>query len=106
MPEISIRISASSSTIRMSCAIATLFLLSFFDGYGRRGDFNSGNNQADPGADALRAVLKLEFTAMVLHDLLDDGEPQAGALGSRGDVGLGQPVPFFLRQALAVVGDN
>src|SRR3954469_2152448 len=106
IPAISMRISASSSTIRISCAIATLFLLYIFGGHGRRGNFGLGNNQTNLRSDAGGPVFEHEFSAMILHYLLDDGEPEAGALGPRRDIGFGQPVALLLRQSLAVIRDD
>src|SRR3954462_9357370 len=49
-------------------------------------------------------VLELDLAEMLLDDLLDDGEAEAGALGAGGHVGLGHPRPFG-RQADAGVTD-
>jgi hypothetical protein len=42
---------------------------------------------------------------MVVDDLLDDGETEAGALLAHGHIGLKQPVPVFTGQPTAVVDD-
>ena len=53
---------------------------------------------------AAGAVLELDLAEMLLDDLLDDGEAEAGALGAGGHIGLGHPRPLG-RQADAGVGD-
>jgi hypothetical protein len=42
---------------------------------------------------------------MIVNDLLDDGEAEAGALVAHGHVRLKQPVPVFTGQTAAVVDD-
>src|SRR5690348_12165297 len=103
MPAIKRRISASSSTIRMSCAID---LAEPRSGQGpdvgcrRRspGDENELHRGATAGT-----VAKNKIAAMVFHDLLDDGETEASAFGASGDIGLRQPVALGPRQASPVV---
>src|SRR5580700_12191114 len=97
------RMSASSSTIRMSCAmrdfaqIGRLFWIGAPGGAGLRHE-----DQAHPSADRL-GIFQKQLALVIFHDLLDDGEPQAGTLGSRRDVGLGQSLAAALRQAFAIV---
>src|SRR5580658_1461666 len=120
MPATSIRMSASSSTIRMSCAMNDhfRFLLRLtlrerslrvalrqggaaFHRVGR----TRGEDQADL-RPAIAAILEYQFARMVFHDLLDDGKPQPRPLGAGRDIRLGQGLPALPRQALAVVLDH
>src|SRR5476651_2216228 len=55
---------------------------------------------------ATLAVLEQQRAAMVFHDLLDDREPQPGALAACRHIRLGQAVAAFPRQALAIVLDD
>src|SRR5215470_9840003 len=103
MPEMSIRISASSSTTRMSCAMAhrvlgarSRHLLNRFvrraAGRGsRHARLFKRKYEAHPGATAF-AILENQPAAVILHDFLNNGEPQSGALGPGRDIGLGQPI--------------
>ena len=50
-------------------------------------------------------VEQLDAAAMLLHDLADDREAEAGAPLARRHVGLEQPLAVLAREALAVVGD-
>src|SRR5689334_10346512 len=103
MPEISIRMSASSSTIRMSCAMDDRPRLGF-DALRRRLLDPAGEHETDARA-AARRILEPELAAVILHDLLDDRQAEAGALGAGRDVGLGQAIAPLDRQPLAVVVD-
>src|SRR5579871_6594230 len=106
MPLIPILMSASSSTIRMSCAMNHRFRLlqpralrrSLAERCRRRED------QADPGP-AARAVVEQQFACVVFHDLLHDGKTKPGTLVPCRDVRLRQALPPMLRQALAVILD-
>ena len=51
----------------------------------------------------LRCVAQFEAPAVLFQDAADDGEPKAGALLARRDIGLEQTGAVFLRQADAVV---
>src|SRR5258707_11087082 len=103
MPEISIRMSSSSSTIRMSCAMRDRPRLDLA-ALRRRFLHAAPEHQADPRA-AARRVLETQLASVVLHDLLDDRQPQPRAFGPRRDVGLGQPLPSLRWQAAAIVVD-
>src|ERR1700746_3059616 len=100
--------SASSSTIRMSCAMGNrtqipgrrLVRFGSDDRPGLAGEY-----QPNPGAAPL-AVFQHQFSLMIFHDLLDDGEAQSGALRARRHIGLGKPLTALLRQALAVILDD
>ena len=46
------------------------------------------------------------MAVMVFHDFFDDGEPEPGALGAHGNVGLGQLFAVILGKAAAVVFDG
>src|SRR6185295_12019351 len=93
MPATSSRISASSSTMRMSDPAMLL---------ARR-----RKPQPHPCAAAafgdLRRIGQLDAAAMLLENAADDGETKPGPLLARGDVRLEQPVAVLLRQTGAVV---
>src|SRR5688572_12086229 len=113
MPSIWARMSGSSSTIRISCAMlsaphAAIGCL----GFRRRRRCAAAaaaflpprQEQHRARASALSGVFEAQLPAVVLHDLLHDGKAEAGALGLVRDVGLGEAVAFVaLRQADAVV---
>src|SRR5665213_1888440 len=112
MPLISARMSASSSTTRMSCAMRGFHSAGFgigirtgigFGGVGAR--FEALEAQGDARA-AAAAILERQLPTMVLHDLLHDRQAQAGTAGARRDVRLGQAVALLLRQAAAIVLDG
>src|SRR5947209_20408024 len=99
--------SASSSTIRMSCAMGNRTQLGGgigLDGASGGAAF-TGENKPHSRAPRL-AILQHQLSQMIFHDLLDDGEAQAGALGAGCYVGLGQALAILPRQALAVVLDD
>jgi hypothetical protein len=52
-----------------------------------------------------RRIMELEPPAVVLDDLLDDSEAEAGALLARRHIGLEQPLPVLARQTPAIVDD-
>src|SRR5579883_2830653 len=99
------RISASSSTIRMSCAMADGTHLPLLVRQIRPAALAERKNQADPRPDRL-AVLENQLPLVIFHDLFDDGETQARPLGARRHIGLGQTLAALLRQTLAVVLDD
>src|SRR5215472_14942050 len=97
--------SASSSTIRMSCAMGYRAQLG---GFGGRADGRmrlAGKNQRDPSS-ARFPILQQQFPLVIFHDLLDDSEPQAGALRAGRHVRLGQALAVLARQAFSVVLDR
>src|SRR3989304_2182192 len=101
MPAINSRMSASSSTMRMSRAMREgripVPVVGFADG---------AQLKYQPGRRAAAGpVVQDQVAAMVLHDFLDDGKPQAGPLRARRDIGLGQAVAVARRQAATVVLD-
>src|SRR5271165_5928068 len=102
------RISASSSTIRMSCAIAdrTQFhgLVDCVETL-RSTNLRGGETETDAGALRL-PVFQHQLSLMIFHDLFDDGQTQAGAFCPGRNVRLGQLLAALLREALAVVLDN
>src|SRR5262245_60308958 len=112
------RMSASSSTIRMSEGIYCSFTLersgAAGDGGGRRlllrGAVRGVRRQTDADERAVRAarrrrgILEAQGAVVLLDALLHDGEAEAGALVALGgDVGLGQPGAVLPRQAGTVV---
>ena len=71
----------------------------------RRGCGGQDQHGACPGARL--AVLQHQPSAMVLHDLLDDGKAKAGSLRLVGDIGLGQAGAFLtFRQTQPVILDH
>src|SRR5271154_6237662 len=106
-PAINIRMSASSSTIRMSCAMADR--IQFHWHGGRRGAADdlrlAGEDQPHPSAAGF-AIRQHQLPMMIFHDLLHDGEAQPGAFRTGRDVGLGQALAVVPRQAFAIVLDG
>src|SRR5271166_866682 len=107
------RMSGSSSTIRISCAMGHLHAVGAvgFVVYAGRGSIltpgsRNRQDQADAGAGPVCAVFQQDGTAMVLQDLLDDGEAEAGALGLVRHVRFRQSGTVFLGQADAVIADG
>src|SRR5215217_4750891 len=114
MPAISVQMSRSSSTMRISWPMTLQTVRDLTSGSlcGRcvrtyRRDFLrvTPEYQTDTCAATL-AVIQGEIAAMIFHDLLDDGEAQARTFAARGHIGLGEPLAAFLGQALAVVVDD
>src|ERR1700722_19113029 len=107
MPEIRSLMSSSSSTTRISDAISDPFLLiftSFFSLDLLRERECQGHFRALPFTRiAPSRITKGDFAPMVFHDLAHNRQAQTRALGAGGDIGLGQPVPMFRRQAHAIV---
>src|ERR1700761_8243414 len=102
------RISASSSTIRISCAMADRALchglircIETLRGANLRG----GKMETDAGALRL-PILQDQLSVMIFHDLLDDGQTQACALCPRGDIRLRQLLAPMLWQAFPIVFNN
>src|SRR5262249_35860740 len=98
------RMSASSSTTRMSCAMEDLLRL-----HGHRcralrlfARLPRWEDQLYAGPAAL-PVLQDQLAPMLLHHLFHDREAEPCALGARGHVRLGQALASFLGQATAVV---
>src|SRR3989442_15418023 len=102
------RMSASSSTIRMSCAMAGRVqfhgLVSLIQTlWGSR--FRGGKDEPDPWPLRL-PIFQHQLSQVIFHDLFDDGETQAGSFRPGRNVWLGQPLAALLRQALTVVLDG
>src|SRR5690606_13221527 len=105
------RISASSSTISMSCAMGSRPLPEI--GIGRVGlsvvmlrrDSLSLGAKPPHARPTTRALPQSGTATTTLHDLFDDCEAKPGAFLSGRDIRLGQPVTFFLRQSLAIILD-
>src|SRR3546814_2808758 len=96
MPVISIRMSASSSTMRISLAMpGSSFHRRHHDAFlglsaaTFRHIFAQGENETDDGAAAL-AVAQKQVAAVILHDLLHNCQPKSSAALARRHVGLGQ----------------
>ena len=109
MPAISVQMSGSSSTMRMSGAMRPSLTGSRII-VRRSGTADAISSrlpeyQTDARAATL-AVVQREIAAVIFHDLLDDRETQAGALAARRHVGLGQALAPLLRQAVAIVLDD
>src|SRR5271154_1483372 len=97
MPAISMRMSASSSTIKMSCAMKLTQPRSSGDARARACAGFGCEDQLHRRT-ASGAVVQYQIAAVILHDFLDDRETETGSFGSRRDVGLGQPMPLILGQ--------
>src|SRR5579875_1555479 len=105
MPQMRVRMSASSSTTSMSCAMGSLPLDTL--GLAGLGNARIGACELQGHARAAAvAVLETQLAAVVLHDLLDDRQTEAGAAGARRHVGLGEPVALLMRQPDAIVLDH
>src|SRR5579872_1100148 len=102
MPHISVRMSASSSTTRMSFAMPLGFYLS--DRL-RRGFYLGRMEHKSYARTAAIAILEHQLAMMVFHDFLDDRKPQSRAFGMRRHIGLDQAVAALARQAAAVILD-
>src|SRR5262245_25431149 len=110
MPATSSRISASSSTIRISDDMAHLSVACGFADFGGSlfvgGTFGA---EAQPGpspsAVPVGSIIELDASAVLLEDAADDREPEAGTLLARRHIGLEQAVAVLLRQTGAVVDD-
>src|SRR5271167_831950 len=101
------RMSASSSTIRMSCAMSNRTQLQRLGGGVRtfRRAGLGGEDQPDPRP--LRfPIFQHQLSPVIFHDLLDDGEAQTRPLRPRRYIGLGQSLTALARQAFAVVLDD
>src|SRR5690606_2362103 len=111
IPATSSRMSSSSSTIRISDAISDLLNSSFVSlvpacsGIRCRGRQDQADHSPLPVMKICRRVVQFEPTAMVLDNLLDDGEAKSRALVAGRHIGLQQPLPVFTREALSVVDD-
>src|SRR5258706_7900711 len=99
--------SASSSTTSMSCAMENLLSSDGLRGRAFRllARPDRREDQLHPRAAAL-PIFQDQLSPVLLHDLLDDREPEARALCAGRDVGLGQALAAFLGQAAAVVLDH
>src|ERR1043165_6041342 len=114
MPAISVQMSRSSSTMRISWPMTLQTVRDLTGGSlcGRcvrtyRRDFLRvpPEYQTDTSPATL-AVIQGEIAAMIFHDLLDDREAEARPLAARGHIGLREPLTAFLGQTLAVVVDD
>src|SRR5450830_56940 len=109
MPATRSRISASSSTIRISPDMLLLVYRLLFFELGRFRLAGGGKLHPHPGAalprDPVGGIAQLNAAAMILDNSSDDGETQPRALFARGDIRLEQPAAIFLRQADSVVDD-
>src|SRR5580700_10198552 len=104
MPEIRSRISPSSSTTRISDAINDPFLLIFTSSL-LLGLLREGECEGDFCSLPILGIAQTYLAAMVFHDLAHNRQSQPGAFGAGGDIGFGEPVPVFGRQAHAIIGD-
>src|ERR1700694_2199984 len=108
MPDTSSRMSASSSTMRMSSAMGSSIRCELRGLGSRRGlglvRAHGFRREAQPhpgsalAGDLFGGIAELDASAVVLQDAAYDGEAQAGALLAGGDVGFEQPAAVLLRQ--------
>src|ERR1700741_580924 len=106
IPAISSRISASSSTTRISDATNDAFLLMLHPLLLLR--LMQRENHMNDRARCMHVgfiarVFQNQFTAMVLKDLTYNGETQPRTLGAGRDIGLGQAMTLLAGQPYAVV---
>src|SRR5260370_10292977 len=114
MPAISVQMSRSSSTMRMSWAMTLQTVRDGLSGslcgcrmWSSRRDFLRVTPEYQTDArTATLAVVQRKITAVIFHDLLDDRETETGALAASRHVGLGEALAPLLRQTLAVVLDD
>src|SRR5262245_46656734 len=104
MPAISMRMSASSSTMRISAAMGSRQSCLRCLGLGTISRARVPERHAHDRA-AARTVVELQQRAVILDDVLDDCQPKAGAARARGHIGFGQPLPPLIGQAAAIVLD-
>src|SRR5438270_4612354 len=102
------RMSASSSTIRTSCAMADR---AQFHGLIRSIETlrsaNIRRSKMETNAGALRVpILQSQLSMMIFHDLFDDGQTKACALCPRRNSRLGQLLAPMLRRLVPVVFDD
>src|SRR5579863_7603196 len=97
--------SASSSTIKMSCAIDLAQPRSRGDARTHARHGLRREDQLHRGA-AAGAVVQYQIAGMVLHDFLDDREAETRPLRARGDIGLGQAMALALGQAASIALDH
>src|SRR6266404_2449079 len=102
------RMSASSSTISMSCAMGDRAQLHRLVGrIGTLCDAGFGGSKDKPDPRPFRlGIFQHQLSLMIFHDLLDDGETEARPFGPGRDIRLGQALAALLGQALTVVLDN
>src|SRR5215467_11721752 len=109
MPATKSRISASSSTIKISAAMVLLaytILLFWLSGVGFAGGGNPHPHPSPPLArNFLGGITQIDRAAVLFNNASHDSEPKSGALLAGRNVGLEQPAAIFLRQADAVVDD-
>src|SRR5664279_5832237 len=98
MPATRSRMSASSSTIRISAAMPSLgFRHLSLLGLNRFNLAGGGESHPHPGTALARnlfgSIAQFDGTAMVFDNAPDDGEAEPGALFARRDIGL-EPVSY------------
>src|SRR5690242_9178920 len=113
MPAISVQISRSSSTIKISWPMALQTVRGF---HGllcgcrmrrSRRDFPRVPSEYQTDArPATLAVVQEKLAAVVFHDLLDDGETEPCPFAASRHIGLGQAIASCLGEALAIVLDH
>src|SRR6185312_7178813 len=104
MPPMSMRISASSSTMRISAAMGARQLLFALVRLHRilcaRVPERHAHHRAAAGS-----IVKLEQGSVILDDVLHDRQPKARAARARRYIRLRQPLPPLVGQAAAIVLD-
>src|SRR5215470_11896438 len=100
MPLISIRMSASSSTMRISAAMRPRQCR--LSQLGLRRLIRTRVPECHPhDRAAAGAIVQLQQRTVILDDLLHDGQPEAGAAGARRDIWLREPLAPLIGQATA-----
>src|SRR5690606_30574059 len=102
MPATSSRISASSSTTRISDAILDLFRPFFFLCLP---DLKGRENHADHGSatpmEIFWRIMQLQPPTRVFDNFLHNSQPEPGSLLTGGHIGLEQALSVLFRQSLA-----
>src|SRR5882724_4393686 len=102
MPPISMRMSASSSTMRISAAMGPRHWRLSRVGSGALVPARVPERHAHDGT-AAGTIVQLQQRAMILDDVLDDGEPEARTARARGHIRLSQPLAPLIGQSAAIV---
>src|SRR3978361_2341030 len=99
MPRTGSRMSASSSTIRMSVAMLPSRFFCLDRGIIRlRGITADGDEKANAGAASRRCIEQFETAAVIFQNFRDDRQTEAGPFGACRHIRLEQALPALLRQ--------
>src|SRR5262245_22324113 len=109
MPATKSRISASSSTIKISAAMVLLayaLLLFWLSGVGFAGGGNPHTHPGPPLArDFFGGIAQFDRAPVLLNNASHDGKSEARALLAGRDIGLEQPTAILFLQTYGLVDD-